>query len=94
MAIVSFLLGLFFCALAGGHGWSRWLVAPLTCLGGPVAWLCLQPHDALDVAGQLGLYGLSGAWLFWKPSGWSRTAFILLSMFWVLVGCAIVCLPV
>ena len=29
------------------------------------------------------VYGLSGAWFFRKPSGWSRVGFVLLSVLWV-----------
>jgi hypothetical protein len=93
MAIVSLGLGGWFCADAGRHAWSGWLVTPSTCLGGPVSWLLLAPDEVLNVAGMVGFYGLSVAWFFWKPSDWSKPVFILLSVLWVLFGCAVVCLP-
>jgi hypothetical protein len=93
MTVVSLPLGWWFCADAGRHAWYEWLIIPVTCLGGPVSWLFLQPGDGLVVAGLVGLYSLSVAWLFCKPSGWSKAVFILFSVLWVFFGCAIVCLP-
>ena len=93
IGLLCFPLGWWLCADAGGYAWYGWLVVPLTCLGGPLSFLCLQPHDALDAAGLVGFYGLVVGWFFWKPSGWSKFAFILASVLWVILGCAVVCLP-
>lgn len=94
MAVVFLPLGWWFCADAGRHAWHAWLVIPAPCLGGPISWLFLEPDELLVVVGQVGFYGLGVAWFVWKPCGWSKAVFILLSVLWMLVGCAIVCLPV
>ena len=39
------------------------------------------------------VYGLSGAWFFRKPSGWSKAGFILLSVLWVFYGCMVAASP-
>lgn len=91
--MISVALGWWFCADAGRHAWHAWLVTPATCLGGPVSWLLLEPDEVLVVMGLVGLYVLGVAWFFWKPSGWSKALFILLSVLWLFFGCAVVCVP-
>ena len=100
MAIAAILAGWGAC-FAGSPAWYAWLICPLVCFAGPpyavLAYLHLVPRELLlpdvDLAGccvgllAIGLYGLGVAWLFWKPSVWSKAAFVLLSVLWLLVGC-------
>lgn len=94
MAIISLPMGWMTCAAAGDPAWYAWLFMPLVCLGGPVSLLLVNQHALPAVAGYVGLYGLGVAWFFWKPSGWSKTVFILFSVLWLLLGCGIASIPV
>ncbi len=102
MAIAALLWGEFVCVagmmtFGGPPAWYAWLVIPFACLAGPLCPLLpvlhLVPADAVPVAlalqglGLAVLYGLSVAWFLWKPSGWSKAVFVLLSVLWVLFGC-------
>ncbi len=91
----------------GPPAWYAWLVIPFVCLAGPLCSLLpvlhLVPADAAPAVpvaiafqglGLAVLYGLSVAWFFWKPSGWSKAVFVLLSVLWVLFGCSIAALPI
>lgn len=89
MAMAALPLGWMICAAGGTPAWHAWLVTPVTCLAGPISFLLRD----LEAAPYVGLYGLSVAWLFWKPSGWSKAVFILFSVLWLFFGCAVACIP-
>jgi len=89
MAIVSLPMGWMICSAGGTPTRHALLATPVTCLAGPLSFL-RQDLDALPV---VGLYGLGVVWLLWKPSGWSKAVFILLSVLWLVLGCAVACIP-
>ena len=86
MAMASLLNGGMICLAAGASGLSPWLFSSVYGIAGPLSPLFgvlhLLPADAgVDIPGAVGVglgvvgfYGLSVAWLFWKPSGWSKAA--------------------
>ena len=95
MAIASVLLGWILCVVAletfgEPPAWYAWLLIPIVCLGGPLSVLFNELHEAPFVAMYVGIYGLGVGWFFWKPSIWSKAVFILLSVLWVFLGCAVV----
>ena len=89
MAIVSLPMGWMICSAGGTPTRHALLATPITCFAGPLSFL-RQDLEALPL---VGLYGLAVAWLFWKPSGWSKAVFILLSVLWFFFGCAFACIP-
>ena len=88
LAIASLPMGWMICFAAGAPAGYAWLILPVICLAGPFLLLLEDfessavPFVALCVV----LYGLGVAWLFWKPSRWSRAVFIVLSGLWLLLG--------
>jgi non-specific serine/threonine protein kinase/serine/threonine-protein kinase len=104
MTIAAILMGWGACLSRGSAAWYAWLIYPIVCLAWPwytvLAYLHLVLPELLmanvDLAAccgalvAIGLYGLGGAWLFWKPSVWSKAVFVLLSVLWFLVGLGII----
>jgi hypothetical protein len=91
----------------GPPAWYAWLVIPVACLAGPLSPLLrvlhLVPANAVPEVpmpiglyglGVVVLYGLSVAWFLRKPSGWSKTVFIILSVLWVFFGWVIAASPI
>ena len=106
MAIAALLMGWSVC-LGTSPAWYAWLLVPFVCFAGPLYavldYLHVVPREVLPNVGLSGccfglvvasLYGLSVAWLFWKPSVWSKAAFVLLSVVWLLFGCGIISIAV
>ena len=91
MAIAALLLsGMVFAALLEhGHPPLKFLVYGwVACLLGPAAWpIGVDPDSGWTFAAvAFACYSLSIRWVFRKPSGWSKTVFIILSVLWLLLG--------
>jgi hypothetical protein len=94
MAIASLPLGALLSLTAMTNGmkpsWYGIVFACLIVLSGPFSLLGLGQHQVLPLlALSVCVYGLSIAWLFWKPSRWSKWVFVGLSVLWLLFGCGL-----
>jgi hypothetical protein len=89
-------MGWMICFAADAPAWYASLILPVMCLAGPFLLLfenfesSVVPFVVLCVV----LYGQGMAWLFWKPSRWSRGGFIVLSVLWLLLGWTVASLGV
>lgn len=91
MAIASLFWDLMVWGIARQDGmklpWHTVLVVPPVCLAGPLSLpLVYGLHGLPTLALCVVLYGLGVGWFLWKPSGWSKAVFILLSIFWLMFG--------
>lgn len=91
MALVALVMGgLLWCAAAVTGMKPPWygaLLAWLIILSGPFSLLGFGHWEVLPfLALSVCLYSLSVAWLFWKPSSWSKWVCVGLSVLWLLLG--------
>jgi len=91
MAIASLFWSIVMWGMARDDGvavsWYSMLLVPPVCLAGPLSLsLVFGLHGLPTLALCVVLYGLGVGWFFWKPSGWSKAMFILLSVFWLILG--------